>query len=348
MKTQNKENNIEMPSLLTVSPSPHLKAPITTSNLMLDVIIALTPALVWGIYMAGYRAILILFISLLSCILFETVSCKLMGRKTTLRDLSAAVTGIILAMNLPVTVPLWMPIVGAFFAIVVAKQLFGGIGKNIVNPALAARVFLISWAGDMTRYASPSAPVNSLAVKLSEADVVSSATPLVALKNGTLPEATLGDTFVGNIGGSIGEVSALFLIIGGLYLIVRRVISWHIPVTYIATVALLTYFFPQTNDAFRFMLYELTTGGLMLGAFFMATDYVTSPITDKGKIIFGIGCGGLTVLIRYFGGYPEGVSFAILIMNLLVWYIDLIGAPKRFGSVKVKKEKAPKKNKTEA
>lgn len=337
---KNKSKQIEMPQLLTVSPSPHLKAPVSTGKIMLDVLIALTPALAWGIYMAGLRAALIVLICVASCILFEALSVKLMGRKTSLLDLSAAVTGVILAMNLPVSVPLWMPVVGAFFAIVVVKQLFGGLGKNIVNPALAARVFLISWASDMTRFPSPAEPINSFAVKLSEADVVSSATPLASLKAGSLPEATLGDTFVGNIGGCIGEVSALFLIIGGLYLIVRRVITWHIPLSYIATVAVLTYVFPQANDGLRFMLYELTSGGLMLGAFFMATDYVTSPITDRGKLIFGVGCGAITVLIRYFGGYPEGVSFAILIMNLLVWYIDLIGAPRRFGSVKEKKKKA--------
>ncbi len=336
---KNNSKQIGMPELLTVSPSPHLKAPVTTGKIMLDVLIALTPALAWGIYMAGIRAAVIVLITVASCVIFEAASVKLMGRKTSLRDLSAVVTGVILAMNLPVSVPLWMPIVGAFFAIVVVKQLFGGIGKNIVNPALAARVFLISWAGDMTRFPSPAEPVNSLAVKLGEADVVSSATPLVSLKSGILPESTIGDTFIGNIGGCIGEVSALFLIIGGLYLIIRRVISWHIPVSYIATVAALTYIFPQANDGLRFMLYELTSGGLMLGAIFMATDYVTSPITDNGKLIFGVGCGALTVLIRYFGGYPEGVSFAILIMNLLVWYIDLIGAPRRFGNVKEKKKK---------
>lgn len=340
MKNITTDKNYEMPSLLTVSPSPHMKSPVTTGKIMLDVIIALTPALVWGLYMSGLRAILIVAISLVSCLGFEALSVKLMGRKTSLLDLSAAVTGIILAMNLPVSVPLWMPVVGSFFAIVVVKQLFGGLGKNIVNPALAARVFLFSWAGEMTRFASPAKPVNSLAVSLGEADVVSSATPLVSLKAGSMPDVTLGDTFIGNIGGCIGEVSALFLIIGGIYLIIRRVITWHIPVAYIGTVAVLTYFFPQSNDAFRFMLFEITSGGLMLGAIFMATDYVTSPITNNGKLIFGVGCGAITVLIRYFGGYPEGVSFAILIMNLLVWYIDLLGAPRRFGKIRQKKEKA--------
>lgn len=340
MKTNSTDKTIEMPSLLTVSPSPHVKSPVTTGKIMLDVIIALTPALIWGIYMSGLRAILIVALSVVSCVGFEALSVRLMGRQTSLRDLSAAVTGIILAMNLPVSVPLWMPVVGAFFAIVVVKQLFGGLGKNIVNPALAARVFLLSWAGDLTRFPSPAKPVNSFAVTLGEADVVSSATPLTALKAGNLPDVNLGDTFIGNIGGCIGEVSALFLIIGGIYLIVRRVISWHIPLSYIATVAVLTYLFPQTNDVMRFMLFELTSGGLMLGAIFMATDYVTSPITNNGKLIFGVGCGAITVLIRYFGGYPEGVSFAILIMNLLVWYIDLIGAPKRFGSIRKKKEKS--------
>ena len=342
MKENTKNGTPEMPELLTVSPSPHIKSHVTTRSIMADVLIALLPAFIWGVYMSGVRALLIGAVSIVSCIVFEALCELVLRRPVTVSDLSAAVTGLIFAMNLPVSVPLWMPVVGAFFAIVVVKQLFGGIGKNFVNPALAARVFLFSaWAGQMTRFAAPGSPVSSLAFSLGEADVVTGATPLASLKAGVIPEATLGDMFIGNIGGSIGEVSAVLLILGGIYLLFRRVITWHIPVTFIATVALLTYVFPKAGTSVDFMLYELMAGGLIFGAIFMATDYVTSPITSTGKLIFGVGCGVLTVLIRYFGGYPEGVSFAILIMNLLVWYLDIIGMPKRFGAVG-KTEKKPK------
>lgn len=333
------QNTAEMPSLLTVSPSPHMKSSDSTRSVMIDVLIALLPAFIWGVFMSGVRAVLVGLISIISCVAFEALTEKLLKKPVTVSDFSAAVTGLLLAMNLTVTVPLWMPVVGAFFAIVVVKQLFGGIGKNIVNPALAARVFLFSWAGDMTRFASPGNRVSSLAVTLGEADVVAGATPLTTLGEGAIPEVTLGDMFIGNIGGCIGEVSSLLLIIGGIYLLIRRVITWHIPVAYIGTVALLTYFFPLTTNSLTFMLYEITAGGLILGAIFMATDYATSPITSTGRIVYGIGCGAITVLIRYFGGYPEGVSFSILIMNLLVWYLDILGMPKRFGTLKQKKEK---------
>lgn len=326
------KNTGEMPDLLCVSPSPHIKSSDTTRSIMIDVIIALVPAFAWGVYMMGLRALAIGVLSVLCCVLFEAGCQLILHRPVTVSDCSAALTGLLLAMNLPVTVPLWMPVVGAFFAIVVVKQLFGGIGKNVVNPALAARVFLFSaWAGQMTRFTSPGNPVSSLRITLGDVDAVTGATPLAALKNGVMPSATVGDMLVGNIGGSIGEVSAILLLLGGLYLIIRRVITWHIPVAYLGTVALLTFLFPQTGTGTMFMLYELMAGGLILGAFFMATDYVTSPITPVGRLLYGAGCGAVTVLIRYFGSYPEGVSFAILIMNLLVWYLDLAGMPKRFG-----------------
>ncbi len=334
MEENIKNTSAEMPELLTVSPSPHMKSPDSTRSIMIDVLIALIPAYIWGIYMSGLRVLLIGAISIVSCIVFEAICQAVLHRPITVSDCSAAVTGLIFAMNLPVSVPLWIPVVGAFFAIVIVKQLFGGIGKNIVNPALAARVFLFSaWAGQMTRFASPGSPVSSMAFSLGEADVITGATPLASLKAGSIPSATLGDMFIGNIGGSIGEVSAILLILGGIYLIARRVITWHIPVSFLATVAILTYLFPKAGTSVDFMLYELMAGGLIFGAFYMATDYVTSPITPIGRLIFGVGCGCITVLIRYFGGYPEGVSFAILIMNLLVWYLDIIGMPKRFGAV---------------
>ncbi len=336
------DNNINgsanAPSLLTVSPSPHMKSAVGTRSIMADVLIALLPAYVWGVYTSGLRAILIGVICVASSIGFEALTELILRRPITVFDGSAAVTGLLLAMCLSVAVPLWMPVVGAFFAIVVVKQIFGGIGKNIVNPALAARVFLFSWAGQMTVFAAPGERINSFAFSLDGLDAVSGATPLAALKNGVFPESSVMDSFIGNIGGCIGETSAILLLIGGVYLISRRVITWHIPVSYIATVAILSLVFPQSGDAVEFMLYEITSGGLILGAVFMATDYVTSPITAKGRLIYGVGCGALTVLIRYFGGYPEGVSFAILIMNLLTHYIDSISLPVKFGGYADKKK----------
>ena len=293
---------------------------------MLDVLIALLPALVWSVYVFGVRALLVTAVSAASCEIFEFLYCKLMKKKTPNGDLSAAVTGVLLAFTLPSTIPLWMVVVGAFFAIVIVKQLYGGIGKNVVNPALAARVFMfLSFSHEMSNYTAP----HDLAV-----DAVASATPLTFLQKGTLPSAALIDCFTGDIGGCIGEVSALLLLLGGLYLVFRRVITWHIPVCYIATVALLTFLFPPAGIAgSTFMLYELTTGGLLLGAIFMATDYVTSPTTKPGRVIYGVGCGLITVFIRYFG-YPEGVSFAILVMNLFTLVLDKWTMPVKFGGGK--------------
>ena len=323
---------IEMPKRLTVSPSPHIKSPETTTTVMLDVILALVPALVWGVYIFGWRALAITLLSVATAVGFEAASQKLLHRPVTVRDLSAAVTGLLIALNLPVSVPLWMPVIGSFFAIVVVKQLFGGIGKNFVNPALAARVFLFSWAGEMTRFTAPGERVNSLAITLGDADIVASATPLASLKTGILPESSALDLFVGDTAGCIGEVSALLLVAGGIYLLARRTITWHIPTAYIATVALLTLVFARGDaPALDVMLREVFAGGLMLGAIYMATDYSTSPVTPRGRLLFGAGCGVITVLIRYFGSYPEGVSFAILIMNTLVWYIDKATMPRRFG-----------------
>ena len=327
------EKKISMPDILTVSPSPHVKSTEKTSTLMLDVLIALTPAFIWGIYMSGIRALVLALISIGACIGFEALYEKLMHKPITVSDLSAVVTGLLLAMNLPATAPLWMPVVGALFAIVIVKQLFGGIGKNFVNPALAARVFLFSWAGDMSRFQEVGVRVNSILPVIPEADIVASATPLASLKAGVVPERSILDMFFGTTGGSIGELSALLLLIGGIYLLVRKTITWHIPVAYIGTVAVLTVVFSrfEGGNNLSFMLYELFSGGLLLAAFFMATDYSTSPVSPRGRIIYGIGCGLITVMIRYFGSYPEGCSFAILIMNLLVWYLDRAGMPRRFG-----------------
>ena len=319
--------------LLTVSPSPHIRAKDTTASIMMDVLIALTPAAVWGVYVFGTRALLLLLVCVLTAVIAEGVTQRVLHRAVTVDDLSAAVTGLLLGMNLPVTLPLWQAAVGSIFAIVLVKQIFGGIGKNFMNPALAGRAFLmLAFAGGMTGF---TAPYERL--WLSAADAVASATPLASLKSGVLPEVSLLDMLLGRTGGCIGEVSALLLLAGGAYLLVKRVISWRIPVTYLGTVAVLSLVICRAEGArVEVMLYELLSGGLMLGAFFMATDYVTSPVTKWGRIVYGVGCGALTVLIRTFGGYPEGVSFSILIMNALVWYLDTAFRPRAFGKGKGK------------
>lgn len=319
---------------LTMTASPHVKGPIKTKNIMLDVIIALMLPLIWSVYVFGFRALTITAVSVLSCVLFEYLYRKLMKKSNTISDLSAIVTGILLAFCLPVTVPLWIPIVGAFFAIVIVKQLYGGLGKNVVNPALAARVFLfVAYPSQVSSFNSvDSAKLSPISMNV---DVTAGSTPLAKLKEGQLPETSVADALIGNIPGCIGEISAALILLAGVFLIVRKVISWHIPVTYIATVAILSFIFPAGNiSGLDFMLHQLFSGGFMLSAFFMATDYVTSPVTKKGRIIYGIGCGIITVFIRFFGGYPEGVSFAILIMNLFVWYLDKNTKPKAFGGAK--------------
>jgi len=323
-----KKEPADFPKIPVISPAPHLRTTDTTRSVMLDVLIALLPAFIWGVFQFGLRALMIGIVSVASCVLFEALIQLILHRPVTVSDLSAAVTGLLLAMNLSSAVPIWMPVVGAFFAIVVVKQLFGGLGKNIVNPALAARVFLFAWPGEMGTFTAPGTKLTTFGT----ADIVASATPLASLKAGTFPNDRLIDMLLGNMSGCIGEVSSLLLIAGGLYLLIRRVITWHIPVAFIGTVAALTFLFPQTPTGnVTFMLCEILAGGLMLGAIFMATDYATSPVTPAGRLIFGVGCGLITVFIRFFGGYPEGVSFSILIMNLLVWYIDRFTMPVRFG-----------------
>ena len=321
---------------LTVTSPPHLKNPETTSTIMLDVLIALVPAAAWGVYVFGWRALAIMLISVVSAVAFEALYQFFNNTPITVKDGSAAVTGLLLAFCLPVAVPVWIPIVGSFFAIVVVKQLFGGIGKNVVNPAIAARVFLfLAWPQQMAYYTKPYADL-PLLEGVTRTDAIASATPLAALKTGTLPTDKLFDTVLGNVGGCIGEVSAVLLIAGGIYLLIRGTIRWHIPVAYIGTVALLAVIFPQTESVAQFVGYQLFGGGLMLGAIFMATDYVTSPVTKWGRIIYGVGCGIITFVIRYLGQYPEGVSFAIMIMNLLVWYLDMYTRPSKFGGVEKK------------
>lgn len=324
---------------LTVSSSPHIRARHSTQSIMGEVCLALIPALLFSIWLYGFRVLAVALISVASCVFFEWGYRRMMKKDDTSKDLSAVLTGLLLAMVSPPTVPYWVIVLGALFAIIVVKQLFGGIGKNFLNPALAGRAFMMaSWASIMTSWAKPHEWLNIASNYTAEGalDGISSATPLAALKMGVLPDCGILNAFTGNIGGCIGEASALLLLLGGIYLMCRKIISPRIPLCFIGTVALLTFIFPQGNDRLSWMAYQVFSGGLMLGALFMATDYVTSPVTGWGQVIFGIGCGALTVLIRYFGGFPEGVSYAILIMNVTVGLLDQIGAPKRFGVIKEK------------
>jgi electron transport complex protein RnfD len=308
-----------------VSTSPHIRGGRTTRGIMLDVCLALLPALAAAVWYFGLRALVITVLSVGSCVLLELLSCKMMKRPQTAGDLSAAVTGMLLAYNLPVTIPLWMIPFGALVAIVVVKQCFGGLGQNFVNPAITARIVLmVSFAGKMTTWVEPSGG------KLRwVADAVASATPMKTLAAGELPQASLLDMLIGNRGGSLGETCALALLLGAAYLCVFKIITPLIPGVYVGTVALFA--FCAGGMDVRFMLYEVLGGGLLLGACFMATDYSTSPIHWKGKIVFALGCGLLTGLIRFYGNMPEGVSFSILLMNLLVPLIESATAPKAFG-----------------
>lgn len=327
----NEAKAAEKTALLTVSPSPHIRHGDTTRTIMTDVIIALIPAFIWGVICFGIRALAVVLLCVASSVFFEFAFNKLLKKPSTIGDFSAAVTGLLLGLNLPAAVPYWMPVIGSFFAIVVVKGLFGGIGKNFMNPALAARVFLFAWPEEMTTFTAPFKRLGLFAGSDEIADAIASATPLASLKSGALPDISWVDLITGKCGGSIGEVSSVLLILGGVYLLVRKVISWHIPVSFIGSVVLLTAIFPQNGDVLSFVLSEVFAGGLILGAFFMATDYVTSPVTPKGRLIYGALCGAILVFIRYFGGYPEGASFAILIMNTLVYYLDRFTRPRVFG-----------------
>jgi len=294
---------------------------------MADVVIALAPASILGIYFFGARVILVILTTVLSCVASEYITRRILKRESTIGDLSAVVTGVLLALNLPPTIPLWIAAVGGVVAIVIVKQLFGGIGQNFMNPALAARVFLlIAYTQAMTNWVIPGQP-----------DAVSSATPLAMIKGKEAIEGSLPgywDLFIGNIGGCIGETSVLALLIGAAYLFYRRVITPEIPVAFIGTLALFTCIFGKDGLFTGDPLYHILSGGLILGAFFMATDYSSSPVTAKGRIIMGVGCGLLTAIIRLYANYPEGVSFAILIMNVAVPLIDRFTVPKSFGGEK--------------
>ena len=323
---------------LTISSSPHTHSPITTQTIMRDVLIALAPALIGSVVFFGPRALLVTLVSAAACVAFEWLWCRLMKCDNKTYDLSAVVTGVLLAFVCPPTIPYWMIIMGDLFAIILVKMLFGGIGKNFVNPALAGRAFMFSWPVAMSTWVKVG--ISNAAPVFGGADIVTAATPLSFMHQGQMPNVTVAQAFFGNVGGCIGETSALLLLAGFLYLLWRKVITVRIPLTYIGTVAVLTFLFPQGQDRVQWMAYQLFTGGLMLGAIFMATDYVTSPVTKLGQIVYGMGCGVLTVLIRYFGGYNEGVSYAILVMNCCVVLLDRIGRPTKFGAPK--KEAAKK------
>lgn len=305
-----------MENLLHISVSPHIHGTKSTRGFMFDVILALLPAAIAGTVIFGAEALLVIAVCVGTCVVSEFLFNLILKQKQTIGDLSAVVTGLILALNLSANVPLWQAVIGSVFAIIIVKCFFGGLGCNIVNPAITARVFMIVAFGSMTSSAFPKA-----------LDTVAGATPLAELAAGTVP--SLKDLFLGNVGGTIGETCSLALLIGAAYLLIRKVISWHIPVSFIATV----FVFSLCVEGFDFTtaLAWVLSGGLILGAFFMATDYVTSPTTPLGSIIFGIGAGLITSLIRFWGGYPEGVSFAILLMNILNPFIDKLTARKVFG-----------------
>ena len=335
-----------MDTKLIVSASPHLRSEETTQSLMANVIVALCPCVVASAIIFGARALLVTAVSVVACVAFEWLYCKLLKKANPISDLSAVVTGIILAMNVPVGMPIGQLIIGDLVAIIVVKQLFGGIGCNFMNPALAGRaVLLASYATAMTTWA---VPMSKLSIFGSNADAVTSSTPLAIMKGGDLASLTSNysvvDMFLGRIGGSLGEVSALMLLLGGVYLVIRKVISWHTPVAFIATVAVLCLISaPAGISAVDYMLYNVFGGGLMLGAIFMATDYATSPVTKPGQIIFGIGCGLLTCFIRRFGSYPEGVCYSILIMNCTTWLLDKYIRPTIYGAPKKEKKEAAAK-----
>ncbi|MDR1472659.1 MAG: RnfABCDGE type electron transport complex subunit D [Synergistaceae bacterium] len=310
-----------MDRLLVVASSPHIRSDMSSRKIMALVIMSLIPAGIAGAYFLGVRSILVTAVAVVSCVAAEALWQRAARQPVTVSDLSSALTGLLLAYNLPPAIPLWMPAIGGFFAIIVAKQLFGGLGQNIINPALAGRaMMLICWPVAMTTWTI---------------DGVSGPTALAIIKGAESVSAeqglpTLLDALIGRMGGCIGETSAIALLAGGVFLIARGIISWRIPVIYIATVAAASVVFGRAAGP----LYEVMSGGLMLGAFFMATDYATSPLTPKGQIIFAVGCGVIAALIRAYGGYPEGVSYSILIMNLTVPIIDRATAPKIFGEVK--------------
>ncbi len=335
-----------------MSAAPHIRADENTRSIMSDVCIALLFPLIMAVYFFGWRAASLTAVSVISCVFFEWLYRRLAKKPQSIGDLSAAVTGMLLALTLPVSTPLWIPVIGGAFAIIVVKQLYGGLGRNFLNPALAARAFLYSWPSFVSLWTKPNLGANALPVfgnvtaESLSPDIIASVTPLGKMKLGILPSVAMGnsdvisglrDVIVGNVAGAIGEVSAVVIIAAAIYLIIRRVITWHIPVSFVGTVAILTFLFPRGgNVAWQWMLFSVCSGGLLFGAVFMATDYTTSPVTDRGKLIYGALCGILTVLIRYFGTSDDGVMYAILAMNCCTALADKFIRPRRFGVSKTK------------
>lgn len=333
-----------------VSPSPHIRDDINISSVMFAVVLALVPACIGGVWFFGIRVLWVIVASSIAAVATEGICQKLTRRRVTISDGSALVTGILLAMNLPPAVPIWLACIGSVFAIAIAKIPFGGLGYNPLNPALAGRAFLLaSWPTHMTTWSAPSRG------SLSGISSVTTATPLATfkyayslLRSGSLQNVDSANTilrqlysypslknlFFGNVGGCIGETSVILLLVGAIYLLLRKIISWQTPLSYIGTVALMTWVFGGKGLLGGMPLFHVLSGGLILGAFFMATDMVTSPITSKGKLIFGFGCGILTSIIRLYGGYPEGVSYSILIMNITVPLIDKYTRPRKLGEVR--------------
>ena len=331
--------------VLDVAYQPQVRTNMDTRRIMLNVMLALLPSLAAAAYEFGIKPVIMVAVSMASAVFYEWAYRRIMKKSATISDLSACLTGMLLAMTLPTSAPWWLPLIGNLFAIVIVKQLYGGIGKNFLNPALAARAFLIaSYAGIMTNWVAPRAM---------SADAVSMATPMSYLYTGTEMPAyySYRSMFLGAMPGCFGEACKLALLAGGLYLIARRIISWRIPVSFIGTVCLLNLIFGHEGyDNFSWMMYNLLSGGLFLGAFFMATDYATSPVMMPGQLLYGFGCGALTVLIRYFGSFPEGVTYGILIMNICVWAIDKTFHRRQFGVSKedIAAEKAAAKAAKEA
>ena len=319
-----------MENRLLVSSSPHIQTKTNVSNVMRDVVIALLPAALAGIFFFGVSAAINIVVAIVGAVASEYIVQRIMKKPITISDFSAVVTGLLLAMNVPASLPWWITLIGSIFAIVVAKQLFGGLGHNFINPALAARaVLLASWPVPMTTWTAPGV------------DAVSTATPLAIIKGGAdaiaanISDGTgvvdIFDLLIGRSGGCIGETSAILLLLGGIYLIYRGVITYHVPVVYLSTVFILTFAFLGFH--LDMALYNLLAGGLFLGAFFMATDYASSPVNTRAQIVYAFGCGFLTSVIRYFGGYPEGVSYSILLMNVATPLLDKYVVPKKFGEV---------------
>ena len=318
-----------MSSSIIVSGTPHVRSKESIQSIMRDVVIALIPESVMGIYYFGFKALMLIAVSIVSSLVFEWGYEKILKKPITVSDFSAVLTGLLLALNLPATASWWVPVVGSFIAIVLGKQFYGGLGQNFINPALIGRAFLVAAYPTQTTGAA-------FATGRMVVDASTYATPLAELKAGTalVNGDAIKNALIGNVGGCIGETCAIALLIGGVYLIVKHIISWRIPVIYIAVVFILTTI--MRGNGVIGGVYEIFVGGLMLGAFFMATDYVTSPISAKGQVIFAVGCGLLTSFIRVYGGYPEGVSYSILIMNLAVPLIDRYTRPRIFGEVKAK------------